>query len=271
MKQFKYRILVPSLLLLAGCGAQNTEVPATAAPNARVQAFLDGYSKEFQTLYYASSQAEWKSNIEIIENDSTNAVATRNANEAMANFTGSIANIDSAKTLSKLTDITPLQKRQLEYVLYNAGGNPGTVPELVKAKIKADTEQNEKLFAFQYMLNGKKVSTNDLDEVLRVETDPKKRQAAWEASKEVGKTLKAGLVNLRGLRNQTVQALDYNDYFSYQVSEYNMTTDEMLEQMRQLVRDVWPLYRELHTYTRHELAVKYKNRSSRVFACPLGS
>jgi peptidyl-dipeptidase A len=258
MKQFKYRILVPSLLLLAGCGAQNTEVPAIAAPNARVQAFLDGYSKEFQTLYYASSQAEWKSNIEIIENDSTNAVATRNANEAMANFTGSIANIDSAKTLSKLTDITPLQKRQLEYVLYNAGGNPGTVPELVKAKIKADTEQNEKLFAFQYMLNGKKVSTNDLDEVLRVETDPKKRQAAWEASKEVGKTLKAGLVNLRGLRNQTVQALDYNDYFSYQVSEYNMTTDEMLEQMRQLVRDVWPLYRELHTYTRHELAAKYK-------------
>lgn len=258
MKQFKYRILVPSLLLLAGCGAQNTEVPTDAAPNARVQAFLDGYSKEFQTLYYASSQAEWKSNIEIIENDSTNAVATRNANEAMANFTGSIANIDSAKTLSKLTDITPLQKRQLEYVLYNAGGNPGTVPDLVKAKIKADTEQNEKLFAFQYMLNGKKVSTNDLDEVLRVETDPKKRQAAWEASKEVGKTLKAGLVNLRGLRNKTVQALDYNDYFSYQVSEYNMTTDEMLEQMRQLVRDVWPLYRELHTYTRHELAAKYK-------------
>jgi len=42
------------------------------------------------------------------------------------------------------------------------------------------------------------------------------RQKAWEASKEVGKVLKDGLENLQRLRNETVQALGYNDYFSYE-------------------------------------------------------
>jgi len=83
------------------------------------------------------------------------------------------------------------------------------------------------------------------------------RRKAWEASKEVGKNLKEGLINLRRLRNQTVGALDYNDYFTYQVSEYDMSTNEMTELCDQLITDVWPLYRELHTYMRYRLADKY--------------
>lgn len=56
-----------------------------------------------------------------------------------------------------------------------------------------------------------------------------KRLKAWEASKEVGKGLKSGLVNLRDLRNKTVQGLGYNDYFEYQVSDYGMSSKEMIE------------------------------------------
>ncbi|MFZ0390646.1 MAG: M2 family metallopeptidase, partial [Calditrichia bacterium] len=69
--------------------------------------------------------------------------------------------------------------------------------------------------------------------------------------------LKDGLSDLQRLRNQTVKALGYDNYFSYQVSDYGMETDEMLELNRQLIREIWPLYRELHTYARYELAKKY--------------
>ncbi|MEP2025730.1 M2 family metallopeptidase, partial [Reichenbachiella sp.] len=55
-----------------------------------------------------------------------------------------------------------------------------------------------------------------------------------------------------------VQALDYNDYFSYQVSDYGMSREEMLALCEQLIQDIWPLYRELHTYARYELATKYE-------------
>ena len=63
---------------------------------------------------------------------------------------------------------------------------------------------------------------------------------------------------LRRLRNQTVRALDYQDFFSYQVSDYGMSTKEMLALMDGLNRELRPLYRELHTYFRYQLAKKYK-------------
>ena len=38
---------------------------------------------------------------------------------------------------------------------------------------------------------------------------------------------------------------------------YGATSQEMMELTRQLIRDVWPLYRELHTWARYELAARY--------------
>ena len=99
-------------------------------------------------------------------------------------------------------------------------------------------------------IDGEAVSGNDINTILKNSTDLNERLKAWEASKEVGVGLKAGLTNLVGLRNKTVQALNYKDYFSYQVSDYGMSRAEMLALCEQLVVDIWPLYRELHTYAR---------------------
>jgi peptidyl-dipeptidase A len=61
--------------------------------------FLQTYSAQYQKLYTASSEAEWASNTKIVEGDSTNAIATRKANEAFAAFTGSKENIQQLQTL----------------------------------------------------------------------------------------------------------------------------------------------------------------------------
>ncbi len=222
------------------------------------QQFIDEYTTEYVRLYTNSSLAQWKSNTEIVEGDSTNTVNARKADEAMAEFTGSKANIDNAKKyLGQKEMLTEVQTKQLELILYAAANNPQTVADIVKKRIKAENEQIRQLYGFQYMYDGKKVTTNDLDDILKNEKDIDKRLAAWRASKEVGKTLKAGLVNLRDLRNETVQALGYHDYFTYQVSDYGMTTEEMMQTMDRLMKELYPLYRELHTWMRYEMAKKY--------------
>ncbi len=225
---------------------------------AEAQAFIDSYTAEYLKLYTASSEAQWKSNIEIIEGDTTNAKATERANEAYATFTGSAENIENArKFLEHKKHLTPAQVKQLEVILFAAANNPQTVKELVKERIKAETAQTEKLFGYDFKLNGKSVSTNELDEILKSSNNLEERRKAWESSKEVGKGLKEGLVNLRKLRNETVKALGYPDYYSYQVSEYGMNTEEMIELMRKINTELRPLFRELHTYARYELAKKY--------------
>tara|TARA_Y100001980_G_scaffold39272_1_gene16111 strand:- start:9294 stop:11087 length:1794 start_codon:yes stop_codon:yes gene_type:complete len=222
------------------------------------QQYIDGYTEELLGLYYASAEAAWKTNTQIVEGDTMNAYESKKADEALASFMGSIDNIEKTrKFLESKDQLTDLQVRQLEAILYSAGSNPQTVEDLVKEKIKADIAQTETLYGFTYTLNGKEVSTNEIDNILYHNKNLNERLAAWKSSKEVGPELKDGLENLRNLRNQTVQALGYNDYFTYQVSEYGLTTEEMMDMMEKLHEELLPLYRELHTYARYELARQY--------------
>lgn len=269
------KILLPALAvsLLYSCQSKvpatqpkgQSEISATPAPatiprdyRGEAARFLREYTGEYVKLYTQASEAEWISNTRIVPGDATNAKRTQAANEAMARFTGSEENIKRTRELLRFEDqLEPVQVLQLKAILFQAANNPQTVPELVSARIKAQTEQTEKLYGYDYKLNGKSVTTNQLDDILKEEKNLTKRLQAWEASKEVGKELKDGLTNLRDLRNQTVQALGYSDFFTYQASEYGMTREEMVQLIRKLNQELLPLYRELHTYARYELAKKY--------------
>ncbi len=256
MKQALAALFLASVFL-SSCGDSKTG-EATPKEQAEAQQFIDGYTQKYVQLYVMVNDAQWKANTEIIEGDSANTVAARKADEAMAEFTGSKENIENARKFMGVKDkLADIQVKQLEQILYAAANNPQTVADLVKQRIKAENDQTKQLYGYQYLLNGKKVTTNDIDGILKKENNLDKRLAAWNASKEIGKTLKGGLVGLRNYRNQTVQALGYPDYFTYQVSEYNMSTDEMMHTMDRLIQELYPLYRELHTWMRYESAKKY--------------
>ncbi len=240
--------LACAALLLTAC--DHTQQSAVA--------YLGNYEKEYQRLRYAASLADWATNTHIVDGDSTNAVASKAANNALLSFVGSTANIDTIKQfLAKRGKLTPIQVRQLEKMLYNAADGPQTIAPVVAKRVAAEADQTEKLYGFQFKIGGRPVTPNDIDKILRESTDLAARRRAWEASKEVGKVLKPGIVALRDLRNQTVQALGYPDYFTYQVSDYGMTTPEMLALTDTLIAQLRPLYRELHTWVRYELAKKY--------------
>ncbi|MBK8681133.1 MAG: M2 family metallopeptidase [Bacteroidetes bacterium] len=256
IKNYFYLTLIA--ISIAAC-APKEKVADNSKVQADAQKYLDNYNAEYQKLYYASAEGQWVLNTKIIEGDTTASHNAAIADEAYAKYTGSTANIDSAKKfIAEKDKLTPLQAKQFEAILFMAGNNPETAGDAVKKRIDATNKQVELLYGYKYMLNGKQVSTNDLDKILRDETDVKKRQSAWEASKEVGTTLKDGLAELRNQRNACVQPLGYSDFFAYQVSEYGMTTQEMRDLTQSLIQDVWPLYRELHTWARYELAAKYK-------------
>ena len=253
--------LAVTVVMASACSqiAQTAVSVATSVvTQADAQAYLDSYAAEFQRLYYASSLAEWESNTRIVAGDSSNSVRTKAANEAYARFVGSVANIERLRGFLAHKDrLTPLQVRQLEAMLYAAANQPATVPDIVRRRIAAETEQTEKLYGYTFMVGGKAVTPNQIDSTLRNSTNMADRRAYWESSKAVGPTLKPGIMNLRNLRNQTVQALGYPDFFTYQVSDYGMTTAEMLQMTDNLLREIRPLYRELHTWARYELAQRY--------------
>jgi len=246
------RAILPLVLLLLG--ACHSDRPVQQ----RVDAWLKGYGERYQRLSYAAQLADWQSQTHIVAGDTTNAVRTTAAKGELARFVGSVENIDSIRAFLKAKErLTPLEVRQLEMMLFYAGDSPALVPELVSQRIAAETQQTESLYGFNFTLRGKPITPNEIDERLRSSPNLAERQAVWEASKAVGPALKPGLLRLRGLRNGVVQALGYQDYFDYQVSAYGMKPAEMLALMDTLNVQLRPLYTELHTWARYELARRY--------------
>jgi len=255
MKKTIYLLLATFLIGNIAC------TPKKEAENniaAEADTFLQAYNEAYQQLLIPAAEAQWKLNTYILEGDTLTEQEAQQAEEAMVAFTGSAENIEKARYFLQHSDkLSEVQLRQLKAILYNAGGSPQTVADIVKAKIKAENSQTKALFGFDFQMDGQSVSPNQIDSLLENSSDLAVRLKAWEASKDVGKVLKGGLAELRKLRNESVQALDYKDYFAYQVSDYGYSSDEMMQVTRQMIQDVWPLYRELHTWARYELAEKY--------------
>ena len=251
------------LLLLSLIGLVMTackpKAPDNSAIQAEVQSYLDKYNTEYQKLAYADNLAQWQLNIHIVEGDTMDQHNASLADQAQQTYTGSVANIDSVKKFLAVKDkLTDLQRRQLDAILYLAGNNPATAGDVVKKRIDMQNAELQKLYGFKFTMNGKEVTPNQIDKILRKSTDVKERLAAWESSKEVGKKLKPGLVELRDLRNKSVAPLEDHDFFAYMVSQYGMSSDDMLKMTRSFIHDIWPIYRELHTWTRYHLAEQYK-------------
>ena len=229
---------------------------AAATPlQERADRFLSLVNAGYQALYRVNSEAQWAAATDV---KPVNDAASEAAGKAYAAFNGNPAIISEARALLALrSELTEIQVRQLERALLNAAEGPMTDPDLVNRRIAAETAQNSTLNGFQFRLRGSNVVANDLDRVLSKATDLAERRAAWEASKLTGPALKPGLVKLQGLRNGVARELGHSNYFALQVAGYGMTADEMLKLNDDFLRELRPLYLQLHTWAKHKLAAKY--------------
>lgn len=218
--------------------------------------FLALVNAGYQALYKVNSMAQWDAVRDVTP---AHDAASETASRAYAAFNGNPAVISEARELlTHKAELNPLSVRELNQVLLNAAEGPMTNPVLVERRIQSETRQASFLNSFQFKLDGKPITANEIDNRLGASADLKERKAIWGASKEIGPTLKENLIALRDLRNGVAGEMNYPDYFSLEVAPYGMTTDEMLKMNEQFMKDLRPLYLQLHTWTKYKLAEKFK-------------
>jgi len=244
--------LLPALIVGVPLLAQ-----MTAPMQDRADRFLKLVNAGYQSLYYVNSEAGWAASTDVKpEHDA----AAEWAGKAFAAFNGNPAVLTEARELLKhRKELNQLTVRQLERVLlmpYLAEG-PMTKPKLVADRIVAETAQASTMNGFVWKLDGQPISANRIDEILAKSKDLGERRKVWELSKESGPVLKDGLVKLRDLRNGCATELGYPDYFSLQVARYDLTTDELMAYNRKFLAELKPLYLQLHTWVKYEMAKKY--------------
>ncbi|MBI5244273.1 MAG: M2 family metallopeptidase [Elusimicrobia bacterium] len=248
------------------------------------EAFVKAHNGYYQGLYAVSQEASWDASTDVTPEHDGGRIA---ANKAMASFTGSRYVIEQVQRfLARKGDLQPLTVRQLEKIRLAAAENPATLPEIAAKRVEAEGRQSSAMDSFVFCLeknpdasnlpNGvgsirpnlrslesldgscaKPTTANEIDDLLVSTRDLSVRLKVWEASKEIGPVLKPGLAELRALRNAVAKSFGFSSYFGLQTADYGMTAAEMSALLDGFLRDIRPLYEQLHCWTKYELAKRY--------------
>jgi peptidyl-dipeptidase A len=248
--------LLSAFLLADQCLAASKSTVAAEASQ-----FLDLYNRLYQGLYTVAQEAAWKSSTDVTPEHTGQRIG---AEQAQAIFVGNPWVIEKTRALLQQTNkLDELTVRQLRMIWLRAANAPGTIPEVVTARVTAEARQSATLdgFAFKWQKPGastnEPLTANMIDDLLTTSTNLPERLAVWKASKESGVALRTGLIELRALRNRTAREMNFSSFFGLQVAQFGMSVPEMRELTDKLVQDTRPLYEQLHCWARHKLAERY--------------
>src|SRR5262245_61853825 len=265
-------LLTAAAVAAAAPGAGEAPRPGKGAKRGPAQkeadAFLATLSGLLAPVSTSAAVADWTAATDVTPEH----VAQRTgADKALAALVGSTALIDKTKALLKNENqLDESTVRQLRKLLLAAAETPGTIPEVVARRVELESKQSAILDGYTFCLQpkgqtcAKAVSANDIDDVLKKSRDLGERQRIWTVSKEIGRPLKPGLVELVKLRNQVAKEMGYHSFFALKVADYGMTVDEMMKLLDDTLATTKPLYDGLHCWAKNQLAARYKQKVPKV-------
>jgi peptidyl-dipeptidase A len=273
MRKLPAVVLTGGLSLAAAMGlprarsATPTAAPKPAAgkktaAQKEARAFLEIATPLLLPVATVDSEVNWTAATDVTPEHTGARTGT---GKALAALAGSKLIIERSKALlAREKDLDEITARQLRKLLLGAAESPGTIPEVVGRRVEAEARQAAIQDGYTFCLQPKPgggcarpATANDLDNLLLKSRDLAERQRVWTASKEIGRPLKPGLVELQSLRNQVAREMGYSSFFALQVADYGMTVKEMMALLDASLETARPLYQGLHCSAKHTLAKRF--------------
>jgi peptidyl-dipeptidase A len=96
----------------------------------------------------------------------------------------------------------------LHFKYARSQADPATIDEMTQLEKTLD----DAYINFRAEVGGERLSANDIDHVLQAENNSVKRQAVWEASKEIGPLVADSIRRLAELRNEGARRIGFPDF-----------------------------------------------------------
>lgn len=206
--------------------------------------FLQEFEEKFRDLYVKNSSAYWKASIEGSE-ENWNEV-TKYQLELIKLFRDKKYFDEIKKFHSRLSDMDPITQRQIK-ILYNEF-LPNQYDLKKLEEITNLQNKIENVFTtFRAQINGKRLTDNEIDIILKTEINSQVLQKTWEASKEIGELIVKDLLNLVKLRNDQARTLGYQNYhdMSLSLSELNVEeVDQLFTNLEQETNEIYYLLKQ---------------------------
>jgi len=215
----------------------------------RMKAFISSYEKKAVPLYKESALAYWNANITGSTEDF--AKSEKASFEYAKLFTDSIAFAELKKIKESQAMKDPLLIRQLE-LLYNGymGGQVDTA--LIAEQIKMETEISKKYANFRVTINGKQISDNEVEGILKNSTNSTDLKTAWEGSKLIGPVVASDIIKLVKHRNTIARKIGFSNFHEMSLKLSGQDPAEVtkiFDELDSLTRDNFALLKgEIDTY-----------------------
>lgn len=154
-----------------------------------------------------------------------------------------------------LTD--PLLARQIEVLYYSYLENQ-MAPDLLQQITVLGAEVEKKFSTFRGSIGPRKVTANEIDEILKKESKSQVRREAWLASKQVGPVVAADLIALVKLRNEAAQKLGFKNFHAMSLA----TSEQDEKELDAIFAELYQLsegpFTRIKAELDEELARRYK-------------
>ncbi len=150
----------------------------------------------------------------------------------------------------------PLLRRQLELLALSHRPNllaPDVIDDLVRRSKAIESE----FVNYRAQLDGRAVTNNQLLEIMRTERDSRRRQAAWEASKQIAPRVSEQLRELVVRRNTAARSLGFRDYYAMRLELDEIDEAELLRTFDELRRLTDDPYNRAKAEVDRRLAARY--------------
>jgi len=190
------------------------------------QKFIADYTARIRPLEIAANRAWWDANITGKDEDYKRKEEAQNKIDAVLSDKEAFAQVKDLHGDAAIDD--PISRRALD-VIYLAYLEKQLDPEFLKKMTALANAVEKKFSTFRAMVDGKELADADVRKVLKSSTLSPRRQAVYEASKEVGAVVKKELLELVKLRNEAAHKLGFKNYHDMQLFLNEQNGDDLVK------------------------------------------
>lgn len=203
-----FLLAVLAVGLLAGCQTKQKQMKEELVD------FIKKHDSVVVPLSRETNLAYWQAAITGSEEDFNKAQELQLKMVEIFADTVALQTLEKIKVSGLVNDT--LLARQLD-LLYNqylmAKADTSKLNEIVKMETKIEREFS----VFRTLVNGKEMTDNDVEEILRSSKDVKTQQEVWQAQKKIGRVVSEDVIKLVAMRNEVAKDMGFKNYHQMQL------------------------------------------------------
>ncbi len=198
---------------------------------------IDEAAERLAPLERAAFEAEWALATQATEEHE------RAAEEAQVALELELADpsLHAAAVEAAQAEPEPLARRAAMRLQLAAAGRQRP-RELTERIVALEVELRSRYTSHRCVVDGRELSDNEVDELLRTSRDGELRRKTWEATRTIGERTGPLLREVAHLRNEAARALGYRDHYAMSMAHDELDEGWLFGLLDELDRDLGPAW-----------------------------